>query len=158
MEKKMKKNGLTIVGDLFFVVGLVMILAVILIPQFMEPPQNWKHIAPGLETDFTVGLITALPSYEQEAFLAYDVQDRRNYKTVQFRDVGLDGDLDEVHCTSTSGGKKFIFDPNSQYLEGESWSDWIRDFEIVRREVATGLKPGAEEILQAQKKQGEKKK
>jgi len=148
MNKKAGKKGFGL-AEILIAVIILGILAAIMIPRFTEPSENWREIPAGLGTDVWVYLRDASPNYSQEARLLYGVENRWNYSSVQFKDISLDGGLNQVFCKKGIG-VKLTFDPNTpqeEYPEGESWEVWLGRFSKVRREAATGLKPNAEEIL-----------
>ncbi len=91
---------------------------------------------------------------QKKAMLVYQVHNRWNYSSVQFKDVGLGGNLDEVFCLLNQDIRtELVFDPNSKYSEGESWKTWQERFAEIHEEAVTGLKSGAEEFLQAKKEE-----
>ena len=148
----MKKNGYSLVNILIVIVVLLILTAVV-ITQFIRSPREWKRIDSGLKTDVDVTLVRAIPEFNKKATLLYSIENRWNYSLVQFKDFGLDGNLDEVYG-KVGALHESIFDPNSEYpssLGQKGWDIWLQRFEEVRKEAVIGLKPGAEEYLSKRK-------
>ena len=156
-ERRTEKKGFTLV-EILIVVMILAMLAAIVIPQFTrireEALGNWREIPPGLKTDVWVMLVNANAELEKEAKLLYEIENRWTYSFVQFKDIGLNGNLDQVYCKKADG-VELRFDPNSEYPEGKSWDDWLERFSKIRKEAVTGLRPGAEEFLQTEAKKEE---
>lgn len=133
----MKKNRVTLL-EILIAVGMLSLLAVIVTSQFTRPT----------DTSVKATIIPAQPKLQEEAMLCYSMRDRWDNWAVQFKDVGLDGDLDQVYCRRHSGKAGFTVDPNgaisvdgSIYPYSPDWSVWLERFEEVHKEFVTGAKP-----------------
>lgn len=132
------------------------LLAVIVVSQF-KVPRNWRRIEPGFKTDIEADIMPARPEIRKQAFLYFNVSGKRlnlNYLDVQFKDYWPYGSLDEVYCRFPEA----VFDPNSEYPEDESWNDWIKKYEKIGKEHASGLKPIAENFLREREGREKEKK
>jgi len=141
-----------------FVVGILTVVVVLVagvgIINSKLNSLNWRIVDPTLRTDVQIIFLDARPELQKEAVLLYQLHNRWNYSSVQFKDVRLDGDLDEVFCLLNQDIRtELVFDPNSEYSEGESWKTWQERFAEIHEEAVTGLKSGAEEFLQTKKEE-----
>lgn len=117
MKERTRKKGFTLV-EILMVVVVLAILAAIIIPQFITP-----------------GVVVSIQNIEGKKGLLYHVQDRYGCKRILFRDIGLDGTLDNIESDG------LILDPNTvRPRSGLSigWNTWVERFEKEVRPEAVG--------------------
>lgn len=107
--KKVRRRGFTAV-EVLIVVVVLGIIAAIIIPQLITP-----------------GVVVSICNIEGKKGLLYHVRDRYGCKRILFRDIGLDGTLDNIESDG------LILDPNTV-----GWNTWVERFEKEVRPEAVG--------------------